>query len=329
MALATLTVLSPPGSHPDSVARSVSREQSVVSAWNRRAHRARCSLAASELFFKRCSSCRRRRSCRGHRRGTATTAGSGRRGRATGRTGARGSKSTAVLDLPQSGSHLRGWRPVRAEQEHLELRVLQAIQLRHHGCPAPLDQWAEQPLSCSRYSPTPGLSITRLSNCSALPPVPCDLARRDIVVPIDVIDERPLRPAHRLQPRERHFNHLPLDAPDQSLVRLRSRMPGFPPRDARVGRVPLAEHVKAAAADAILYTKSAVAFRLDPVDCDDMWVTERGGGLASWTKPRRRVSSARRSGGRTLIRDLPPEPQIPCAVDLAHASGAEQREDLV
>ena len=50
---------------------------------------------------------------------------------------------------------------------------------------------------------------------------------------------------------------------------------------------------------------------------------------ASCSKRRRRSASSENDGRQDLDRDLAPEPRVARAVHLAHAAGAERRDDLV
>lgn len=49
-------------------------------------------------------------------------------------------KAPTPLDLPEAGPYLDRLNPIRTEQEGLELRLLQAIELGDHRGPATLDQ---------------------------------------------------------------------------------------------------------------------------------------------------------------------------------------------
>ena len=51
-------------------------------------------------------------------------------------------EASAILNLPKSRADLESLDTIEAEQECVELRFLQSIQLCDHGCPTTLDQWA-------------------------------------------------------------------------------------------------------------------------------------------------------------------------------------------
>ena len=67
----------------------------------------------------------------------------------------------------------------------------------------------------------------------------------------------------------------------------------------------------------------------DVVDRDDVRVVQAGRRARLLLEPLAPVGSVASSGERTLIATLAPEARVPRAVDLAHPSGAERREDLV
>ena len=68
----------------------------------------------------------------------------------------------------------------------------------------------------------------------------------------------------------------------------------------------------------------------DVVDRDDVGMVERRGGARLLFEALQAFGGvAARDGGKHLERDLPVQAQVEGAVDLAHASDAEDRDDLI
>ena len=75
--------------------------------------------------------------------------------------------------------------------------------------------------------------------------------------------------------------------------------------------------------------KSTSVGRLDLVDGDDVRVIEGGGGLRFLDEPAAAVSIRQAIGGQHLDGHLATQPRVAGAIDLAHAAGAERRDDFV
>ena len=69
--------------------------------------------------------------------------------------------------------------------------------------------------------------------------------------------------------------------------------------------------------------------RAEVEDREDVRVRERGDGLGLALEARERVGVRGQLRGKDLDRDVAVELRVARAVDLAHAPGAERREDLV
>ena len=69
--------------------------------------------------------------------------------------------------------------------------------------------------------------------------------------------------------------------------------------------------------------------RADVEDREDVRMVERRGGARLLLEAAQPIGIGRERGGQDLDRDLASEPRVARAVDLAHAAGAERREDLV
>ena len=58
-------------------------------------------------------------------------------------------------------------------------------------------------------------------------------------------------------------------------------------------------------------------------------MVERGGGARLLLEAAQAIGVGGERGGQDLDRHVAPEPRIARAIDLAHAAGAERRDDLV
>ena len=68
---------------------------------------------------------------------------------------------------------------------------------------------------------------------------------------------------------------------------------------------------------------------LEAVDRADVWMIQRGQHLGFALEACETFGVVSNRRGQQLQRDVAPEPGIACAIDLAHAPSAEQRDDLV
>ena len=75
--------------------------------------------------------------------------------------------------------------------------------------------------------------------------------------------------------------------------------------------------------------EGAAFVRADVVDDEDVGVIELGGGAGFLLEAREAVGIRGEAGVNDLDGDVAPESRVPRPVDLAHAAGAEGREDLV
>ena len=67
----------------------------------------------------------------------------------------------------------------------------------------------------------------------------------------------------------------------------------------------------------------------DVVDREDVRVGQRGDGARLALKPRKRVGIAGETGRDGLDRDVTPQPRVAGPIHLAHATRAQQRQDLI
>ena len=77
------------------------------------------------------------------------------------------------------------------------------------------------------------------------------------------------------------------------------------------------------------YDERRPIMRADVVDGDDAGSVEGGGGARLLLQPRHPIGIAREQRRQDLDRDVAVQPRIARLVDLAHAAGAQQRQDFV
>src|SRR2546427_4990212 len=65
------------------------------------------------------------------------------------------------------------------------------------------------------------------------------------------------------------------------------------------------------------------------MDCDDAWMVERCDGPCLMLKARAAIGIGHRSVGKNFERNVALEPSVARAIDLAHATAAEQRQNFV
>ena len=104
---------------------------------------------------------------------------------------------------------------------------------------------------------------------------------------------------------------------------------GDPQHLAEAHAVPRNERIEALAAHVLHDDEIVAVRRLDLVDGDDVRVIEGRGGVRFLHKPPPTIVVADAIGRQDLDRDLAVETRIAGAIDLAHPTRANQREDLV
>jgi hypothetical protein len=144
-------------------------------------------------------------------------------------------EAATLLHLPQPDSDLGGPRPICAKEEQLQLEFLQPIELSHHRCPSALNQRSQQSIELEKVladTVSEDHSVVEATRSTAL--ITGHLALLNPLVPIDFVDEGPMRLTHDLQARQRHLDQLPFDESHEPFVGVRGADPRLPSRDARI-----------------------------------------------------------------------------------------------
>ena len=138
----------------------------------------------------------------------------------------------------------------------------------------------------------------------------------------------------QLRPRARQHHvrglQVPVDdAPAVGRVERRADLAGDPDRLIRGERPPGETLRERLPLDQLHDEIRGSAFGSDVVQRADVRVGERGDDLRLALEPLPHLVVARETRRKHLDRDVPPEPRVPRAPDLAHPARAEEGEDLV